>query len=71
MDILVQHPMAALALYGLLAAVGTMPAKGTKWTVEVFYDWFYDWSHVVVNFIPASKRPPIPNPTQPENPAQK
>lgn len=35
--------------YCALAAVATMPPKGTPITKQVLYDWLYDFSHMLVN----------------------
>jgi hypothetical protein len=41
--------VSGVALYVSLAAVSTMPPKGTKFSVDVLYDWAYDFSHMLVN----------------------
>jgi len=73
MNFVVDHPLLdTVALYVAFGLIGTMPAKGTHWTAETLYDWFYDFAHVVMNFVPPSRRPPgfDANPTQPAEPAQ-
>jgi hypothetical protein len=68
-----QHPIVdTIAIYVALGLVGTMPPKGVKWSAETLYDWFYDFAHVVINFIPASRRPATESaPTQPTGSAQR
>lgn len=31
------------------ALVNTMPPKGSTWTAQTWYDWFFDFSHMLVN----------------------
>jgi hypothetical protein len=71
-DIVQQHPILdTVAIYLALGFVGTMPPKGTQWTIETLYDWLYDFMHVAINFIPPSRRPAIDViPIQPVAPAQ-
>ena len=38
-----------VAWYAVQAGIATMPPKGTVWRVGVFYDWFFDWAHMMLN----------------------
>lgn len=73
MNFFAQHPVLDTVLaYFALAFVGTMPPKGSKWDAETFYDWVYDLAHVMVNYVPASRRPVTDaNPQLPAGPANK
>jgi len=52
-----------LSLYALIAAISTMPPPGHKVS---FYEWFYDWTHTLINSPAAAKfRIPVP-PAPPE-----
>lgn len=69
MNFFSQHPfLDGIAAYLALALVGSMPAKGTKWSAEVLYDWAYDFLHVAINLLPPSRRPAL-DPIQPAGPA--
>ena len=57
-DFLSQHAavIGIVAVYLLIAWVNTMPAKGAAWTAGTFYNWFYDFAHILINA--AEKRYP-------------
>jgi hypothetical protein len=67
LSFLAEHGVAisGALLYALLAGISTMPPKGTKWTADTIYDWFYDWTHLLVNQRGQSRKLPLDQTQQP------
>lgn len=51
-----------IAAYLGLGAIATMPPKGTKLTWSVLYDWFFDFTHMILNQRGGGKDRPLDPP---------
>ena len=65
---LVDHStiIALASAYIAIAAVSTMPDKGTTWTAGTVYGWLYDFTHTIAN-VAVKKYPALADAEKKEN----